>query len=59
MLINADVKSLEIVAAAYLSQDEILIQEIRNKVDTHGDNQKRFGLPTRLIAKTFVFRLKN
>lgn len=57
MLINADVKSLEIVAAAYLSRDEILIQEIRNKVDTHGDNQKRFGLPTRLIAKTFVFRL--
>lgn len=57
MLINADVKSLEIVAAAFLSRDEVLIHEIRSKVDTHGDNQKRFGLPSRLIAKTFVFRL--
>lgn len=26
-------------------------------MDQHTENQKRFGLPSRLIAKTFVFRL--
>lgn len=57
MLIHADVKGLEVVTAAYLSQDEVLCTEIRDKVDTHEENQKRFGLPTRLVAKTFKFRL--
>jgi len=56
MLINADVKGLEIVAAAFLSRDPVLIGEILNGVDIHLENQKRFNLPSRLIAKTFVFR---
>jgi DNA polymerase I-like protein with 3'-5' exonuclease and polymerase domains len=56
VLIQADVKSLELVAAAYLSQDETLIDEIRNKVDLHEANRSKFGLPTRLVAKTLVFR---
>tara|TARA_R110001632_G_scaffold142309_1_gene258318 strand:+ start:819 stop:1523 length:705 start_codon:yes stop_codon:yes gene_type:complete len=57
MLLNADVQALEWVCAAYLSQDKTAITEILNKVDQHTDNQERFKLPTRLIAKTFVFRL--
>lgn len=57
MLLNADVKGLEIVCAAYLSQDPVLIYELTHGVDIHADNQKKFGLPTRLIAKTLVFRI--
>lgn len=57
MLLQADAKQLEWVGAAYLSQDPVAIQEIWGSVDMHSDNQQRFGLPSRLIAKTFVFRL--
>lgn len=57
MLLNADAKQLEWVAATYLSQDKTAIEEILNEVDQHSDNQSRFNLPSRLIAKTFVFRL--
>ena len=56
-IVVADVKGLEVVAAAYLSQDEILCNEIRNKVDIHEKNRERFNLPSRLIAKTYFFRL--
>ena len=57
MLLQADAKQLEWVGAAYLSQDGLAIKEIWDGTDMHSDNQKRFGLPSRLIAKTFVFRL--
>lgn len=57
MLLQADAKALEWVCASYLSQDETAYKEIWNNVDQHTDNQERFGLPSRLIAKTFVFRL--
>lgn len=57
MLIHCDVKSLELVTAAYLSQDPIFCQEIKDGVDFHEANRIRFKLPTRLIAKVFVFRL--
>ena len=57
MLLQADAKQLEWVGASYLSQDQVAIDEIWKGTDMHSDNQKRFGLPSRLIAKTFVFRL--
>lgn len=57
MLLQADAKALEWVCASYLSQDQTAIKEIWDSVDQHTDNQTRFGLPSRLIAKTFVFRL--
>lgn len=57
MLINLDVKGLEVVGAAYLSGDKILRQEILDKEDVHENNRARFDLPSRLIAKTFKFRL--
>jgi DNA polymerase I-like protein with 3'-5' exonuclease and polymerase domains len=57
MLLQADAKQLEWVGATFLSQDEVAIDEILRGVDQHKDNQQRFGLPSRLVAKTFVFRL--
>lgn len=57
MLINIDAKQLEWVSAVYLSKDKTGYEEIRNNVDTHKENQVRLKLPTRLIAKTFLFRL--
>lgn len=61
MLIHADVKGLELVTAAYLSQDQILIRELTDGVDIHGDNQDRFGFEKthegRRLAKVFVFKL--
>lgn len=57
MIINCDAKALEIVCAGYLSRDEVLYDELRRSVDIHANNQERFKLPSRLIAKTFVFRL--
>lgn len=61
MLVNCDVKGLEVVVAADLSGDEVLRQEIRDKVDIHETNRDRFNLgegkPGRLVAKIFKFRL--
>lgn len=57
MLINIDIKGLEVVVAAYLSQDKILMTELLAGIDIHTENQKAFGLPSRLIAKVFKFRL--
>jgi DNA polymerase-1 len=56
-LVNGDAKQLEWRTAMYLSQDPVGIDEIERDVDTHADNQQRFGLPSRLIAKTYLFRL--
>jgi len=56
-LINCDVKSLELVVAAELSDDRVMKEEIRNKEDLHENNRIRFNLPSRLIAKIFAFRL--
>lgn len=33
------------------------LREIRDGFDIHSDNQQRFRLPTRLVAKTFQFKL--
>lgn len=61
MLVNCDVKGLEVVVAGELSGDPVLKQEIRDKVDIHEVNRDRFklgaGKPGRLIAKIFKFRL--
>jgi DNA polymerase-1 len=55
-IINADAKALEVVCAAYLSQDKIMMQEIIDKVDIHSANQELFNIP-RLIAKILKFRI--
>jgi len=56
MIVNSDAKALEVNCAAYLSQDPVLLEEVRGGFDMHSNNQQVLGLPTRLIAKTFVFR---
>lgn len=60
LLINADVKGLEVVVAAELSGDKVLSQEIVDKVDFHEANRDRFklgeGKPGRLVAKILKFR---
>ena len=57
MLINADAKALEWYCAIALSKDPIGLREIIDGEDQHSDNQERFRLPSRLIAKTFLFRI--
>lgn len=57
MIVNADVKSLEIHTAAYLSKDEILHKELHDRADLHSDNQMRFTLPSRRDAKFLIFRI--
>ena len=61
MLVNADVKGLEVVVAAQLSGDAVLRKEIVDGEDIHGNNQAAFGLGVgkagRLVAKVFKFRL--
>jgi DNA polymerase I-like protein with 3'-5' exonuclease and polymerase domains len=44
LLVNADVKGLEVVVAAELSQDKILCQEVIDGVDIHEVNRDRFKL---------------
>jgi len=62
MLINVDVKSLEWCTYLFLSQDKVGIDEWHSvldnptKNDIHKDNQIKFSLPSRLIAKIFLFR---
>jgi len=58
MIVNADVKSLEVFVAADWYNDELLKKEVSDKShDLHADNQKRFQLPDRVTAKRFVFKL--
>lgn len=39
-----------------LAKDQVGIEEILGGEDTHAKNQQAFGLPSRLIAKIFLFR---
>lgn len=57
MLIKSDSKAIEWRVKADLSKDKVAIEEIINNVDQHTENQKAFSLPSRLIAKIFVFRM--
>jgi DNA polymerase I len=61
MIVNCDVKGLEVVVAAQLSGDKTLQGELLNGVDIHESNRDAFSLGVgkdgRLIAKVFKFRL--
>jgi len=56
MLIQSDAAQLEWRVAAWLSGDPIALKEINDKIDFHTENQKLFNLPSRLIAKIYLFR---
>lgn len=57
MIINGDAKALEWCFGSWMAKDEVAIQEIIDGLDAHSDNQKKFNLPSRFIAKIFIFRL--
>ena len=57
MIINADFSQLEFVTAAYLSRDKVAMQEIKEGIDQHALNMEKWGLPSRRIAKYFIFRI--
>lgn len=56
MLLACDASQLEWRTLLELAKDEVGIQEIIGGEDTHAKNQEAFGLPSRLIAKIFLFR---
>jgi DNA polymerase-1 len=56
MLIQCDASQLEWRTILELSQDEVGIQEVEEGQDTHSLNEKAFELPSRLIAKIYLFR---
>ena len=56
MLIQTDASQLEWRTALALSEDWVGINEIVSGEDTHAKNQEAFELPSRLIAKIFLFR---
>lgn len=57
MFLVCDVKALEWYSIVWFAQDAVGMQEIIDNVDQHTENQQRFDLPSRGIAKIFVFRL--
>jgi DNA polymerase I-like protein with 3'-5' exonuclease and polymerase domains len=57
MLINCDVKSLEVYTAADWYDDKVLKDELLQRIDLHSVNQERFKLPDRVTAKRFIFKL--
>jgi DNA polymerase-1 len=56
MLIQADASQLEFRVLVELAQDQVALDEILNGKDTHSLNQTAFSLPSRLIAKIYLFR---
>lgn len=56
MLVQCDASQLEWRTALQLSQDAVGIQEIVEGQDPHNLNQIALALPSRLIAKIFLFR---
>lgn len=56
MLVSCDASQLEWRTILELSRDEVGIQEVLNGEDTHSLNQIAFELPSRLIAKIYLFR---
>lgn len=56
MLLKVDAKALEWRSYVELSGDPVGLKEIQNNEDVHTNNQSRFGLPSRLISKVFLFR---
>ena len=56
MLVGVDLAQMEWRAAVQLSGDQVAYNEIVQKLDTHTLNQQAFNLPSRIIAKIYLFR---
>lgn len=55
-LISCDAKAIEWRVLLQLAQDQVGIAEILDGQDAHALNQVAFDLPSRLIAKIYLFR---
>ncbi len=55
-LVACDASQLEWRTILQLSQDQVGIAEVVEGQDTHSLNEKAFSLPSRLIAKIYLFR---
>lgn len=56
MLVKVDASQLEWRTCLELTRDPVGIQEVLDGLDFHSLNQETFGLPSRLIAKIYLFR---
>lgn len=56
MIVNIDFAGLEWRTVLEWTEDKTGLEEVLSGADAHSDNQKFFGLPSRLIAKVFLFR---
>lgn len=56
MLVQCDASQLEWRTILELARDPVGIREVLEKQDAHALNQKALNLPTRNIAKIFLFR---
>jgi DNA polymerase I-like protein with 3'-5' exonuclease and polymerase domains len=56
MLVQCDASQLEWRTVLELSQDPVGLAEVLEGQDTHSLNEKALHLPSRLIAKIFLFR---
>jgi DNA polymerase-1 len=56
MLLKIDAAQLEWRTAVWLADDRVGIDEINSGDDIHNNNEKLFKLPSRLIAKRYLFR---
>ena len=56
MLVACDASQLEWRVLLECSRDTVGIEEVQGGADTHSLNQSAFGLPSRLIAKIYLFR---
>lgn len=56
MLISCDAAQLEWRTILELSGDKVGIQEVLENQDAHSLNQQAFDLPSRFIAKIYLFR---
>ena len=57
MILKADASYLEWRIKVFLAQDKVAMQEILDGAPIHDDNQKAFGLSTKIAAKTFLYRM--
>ncbi len=56
MIVSADAKAIEWRVLTELAPEPTALQEILEGQDTHELNRVAFNLPSRLIAKTYLFR---
>ena len=60
MLLKVDAAQLEWRVKVFLAQDKVGMAEIplmdEGKLDIHTDNQNRFALPNRTIAKNYIYQ---